>query len=409
MATPASALPFMMSQVSTLGQMTQPSEELSDVVPAQRIPYTSDLEDQVVQRILQTLMEEPPKRKWYQNLPFMTPPNFATGRTSEERMYDERQAQAQRAMQGLNALTGRGRLDIAAERNAIARDNLFYRGEGVRQGWTRIGQADERYNRGVQVKVETTDEQGQPMTLTGWQLPEGRGILLNDGQIIHPSAFPKPIRLTPLTGPEGTGMVNPYTGGMDVARVTDPKTGQPFRPMVPPGVQEKIGAGLSLSGMIRSAASKFFTYAAKAPLNKRLLMAGARGTPLIGESLGDIAVGYADPEANDVATSLKAVADTLLRLKSGAQINESEYQRLRSLLPRLASSEEDAANKFGLFEQELMYRLKVNAQMNPTAFTEAALKAVGLSRSAVGLEPEVTPMQSNPYGLSEDEMQYLEP
>ena len=44
------------------------------------------------------------------------------------------------------------------------------------------------------------------------------------------------------------------------------------------------------------------------------------------------------PGAGSLADALKAAADTLLRLKSGAQINEDEYARLRSLLPTWKTS-----------------------------------------------------------------------
>lgn len=402
---PASALPWA---ARALSDLPASPEDLADVVPAQRVPESGDLEAQVMQQILTTLSTPPPKRKAWQNLPFMTPPNFATGQTAEEQDWQARQKQALGAVGAINSMTGRERLDLGWDRNAIARLNAGYRERGLDQTDRRLGNQDRAYNRGVPVKVETTDAQGNPMTVMGWQLPDARGIQLTDGTVINPSAFPKPIKLSLLTGAAGTGTVNPYTGQMG-GMVNDPSTGRPFQPQTPPGVQTAITSGLTLKGLIDTASSKFFTFASKVPASRRLVMSAGRATiGAFSEGAADVATGYVDPEANDVATSLKAVADTLLRLKSGAQINESEYARLRSLLPGIGSNEQDAANKFALFEQELMTRLYSNAQMNPAAFTEQALQRVGLSRAALGLESE-QPQKANPYGLSSDEMQYMEP
>jgi hypothetical protein len=68
-------------------------------------------------------------------------------------------------------------------------------------------------------------------------------------------------------------------------------------------------------------------------------------------------IGASDPEVNEMFRIADTTADDLLRLKSGAQINEKEYDRLRSLVPNPRWGEGKFFSDLDGYERELKMAL----------------------------------------------------
>lgn len=75
-----------------------------------------------------------------------------------------------------------------------------------------------------------------------------------------------------------------------------------------------------------------------------------------------------DPTAQQYKQDINYFSDTLLRLRSGAQINEQEYKRLRRLLPRLGTADEVDITTLNDFMREFSAvkgRIETGALWNP--------------------------------------------
>ena len=108
----------------------------------------------------------------------------------------------------------------------------------------------------------------------------------------------------------------------------------------------------SLRAIAESARSASMSYAQTSSPAARVGTQVAGNLPLVG-GLARTITGYVAPEAELTNTQLGRVSDALLRLKSGAQINESEYARLTQLLPKLGDAPEVIAGKWDQFFAEL--------------------------------------------------------
>lgn len=389
MPNPASAFanpilnPFLgqMAQ-SSLPPMSQSAAELDDVVPAQRLPETSALQDQVIQHILSTLPEPIPKRTWKDRL---TTPGIMVGApTRKEREWQMRQEQASRSIQALNAMTGMGRLAQGEERLGLQYDS-----NRMRQRMLDIAQdREKRLGYGPAVRIETTDQAGNPMILAGNQMPGGQGIILTDGQVIHPSAFPKGIRMDYVTTSEGGRWGNPYTGDLGPVVAQSP---------APPGAETGYETGLTVMSMLDQLEPAFSAYADSSNTLDRYghqVMIG----PILGKpqewALGSGAavqnLARINPQAAQVSNIIGNLSDIIVRLRSGAQINEAEASRLLSLLPKLVSEKGFAQQQMQLFRGEFQTRMRAKAAAFPQLFTEQKLSEQGLSRAMLGLAADAS-------------------
>lgn len=83
----------------------------------------------------------------------------------------------------------------------------------------------------------------------------------------------------------------------------------------------------------------------------------------------------ADPKASQFNQSVSDMKDTILRLRSGAQINEQEAKRLEMLVPTERRSDKDFLARLDLFENTL----NQIREARKTGFQEAGFRTQGLS------------------------------
>src|SRR6185369_3809538 len=179
--------------------------------------------------------------------------------------YQREKGKTQEGISTLNSITGQQNSMLSpyfkADASARGWANLNAReAEGARSD-ERVQIARDRETRmgyGPAIKVDTTDDQGQPMTMLGNQLPGGKGIMLTDGQVIQPSGFPKPIRITPLMGQNEYGAYNPYTG--QIGGNIQGANGGDFRPPLPAGVAENTINTAAAKGSFESLTESFNRY-----------------------------------------------------------------------------------------------------------------------------------------------------
>lgn len=84
-----------------------------------------------------------------------------------------------------------------------------------------------------------------------------------------------------------------------------------------------------------------------------------------------------DPEMREIKRTTDSLGDTLLRLKSGAQINEKEYARLRKLVPDTSSPFATFQQDLELFNQELELVLKNTIPGNSSGKGKGTVLKVG--------------------------------
>lgn len=93
-------------------------------------------------------------------------------------------------------------------------------------------------------------------------------------------------------------------------------------------------------------------YAVRVPQVKRSAMRMARGIEGTITGAHDLS-SRVDPEGEIVGAAASDLSDYLLRLRSGAQINENEYVRLSALLPSVGENPATMAGKLDRFFAEL--------------------------------------------------------
>jgi len=114
---------------------------------------------------------------------------------------------------------------------------------------------------------------------------------------------------------------------------------------------------------------------------ERIGVSIGRTLPGIGGKVEELIISRTSPDTVRVARNIDNVSDILLRLRSGAQINEQELKRLSKLLPKIGEGVESALNKFKDFRRELMTILRVKAQLQPGLFTdEILLDTIGMTQ-----------------------------
>lgn len=142
-----------------------------------------------------------------------------------------------------------------------------------------------------------------------------------------------------------------------------PVAGAPTPPP-PAGVSEAAVKQQSLRAIAESARESSISYAQTSSAPARIATQVAGSMPLVG-GLARTITGYVAPEAELTNTQLGRVSDALLRLKSGAQINESEYARLTQLLPKLGDAPDVIAGKWAQFFAELNAIEKARGTLYP--------------------------------------------
>lgn len=179
-----------------------------------------------------------------------------------------------------------------------------------------------------------------------------------------------------------------------------------LQPMPTGGEITQATTGLALGEALKRAEDTFGAYAQSTSELGRAGTSLALKLPFgIGSNLDEFVISYTDPEGSNVARDLSNVADILLRLRSGAQINEDEYRRLRALLPRLGENADTAAQRFRSFRSELAQRLNVNLRLRPNLFSDAALARTGFTRDDILSFANEASMPAEP---SDDLKRYLQ-
>jgi len=194
-----------------------------------------------------------------------------------------------------------------------------------------------------------TDEQGN---VTAVLLEDSRAggsySTTSLGKIGRPQREPQGPQgsFTPITDETGvvTDFVNPTTGQVRPNPVAGGR-----RSGVPAGARERAA---NIEGMVEDLTA--LEALARKPENQSS----------IGRFSGNAAalerwLGTASAEVNDLFRLSDNLADQLLRARSGAQINEREYTRLRSLVPDPRGPLNTFTSNLGLFRNELR-RLQSN-------------------------------------------------
>lgn len=152
-------------------------------------------------------------------------------------------------------------------------------------------------------------------------------------------------------------------------------------PPPPPGTSKDVTTALNMRVLYNDALKSFQDYTAKTGRTKRTITSMGRKLPGIGSALEETVLSFQDPEGVTVARKIDNLADILLRLRSGAQINDAEFQRLRSLLPKLGENPTTAMANFRRFETELHTTIRVARERAPALFTPELLQSLGLGES----------------------------
>lgn len=173
-----------------------------------------------------------------------------------------------------------------------------------------------------------------------------------------------PIRV-PRVGPAG-----PVQGGV--------------MPPPAPGAATAATQSLNMRVLYKDALKSFEDYVGKTSRTQRTITSVGRNIPGVGGIIEETALSYTDPEGVTVARKVDNLADMLLRLRSGAQINDKEFMRLRALLPKLGENPETALANFRRFETELLTQLRINRERAPSLFTPEILGSLGLSEADLG-------------------------
>ena len=344
MPNPASAFSLLdpLANAYSLPPMSQASSELQDVVPAERIPETSALQDQVIRQILSTLQEPMPKRTWKDRL---TTFGAMTGApTRPERDWQTRQEQASRSIQALNAMTGMERTDIGRDRNNIARDNLLARMIGIDQAGQRIDLNQKRFQWQQLGLKEQMDSEYDPRTNTN------RNVIVAFGR--NPQTGIVEVRDKVYLGQEPIhlGAYESAGGGMQMYPTTP--TGGSGGLMGGPGFPSKQpppGVGQSFADKNRFAGSLNGVLDLHR-LGRESIASGMLGPfGKVGEVVSDVAAGskygrafVGDPEVK-FKQQMRWGVYQYVKAQTGAQFSITEMDRYESQFPTLADSPERAS------------------------------------------------------------------
>jgi len=150
------------------------------------------------------------------------------------------------------------------------------------------------------------------------------------------------------------------------------------------GARKEIRQTFSMKQLSTRARASFEKMLTTTSQGERTLLGGVQGIPFgIGETLDRYVISFLSPEITLMSREFGNLADKLLRLQSGAQINEQEFARLRAFLPHVGENPQVALDKFKQFDQELADVLANNMTLNPGRFTEEVLAEKGFSLSEI--------------------------
>jgi hypothetical protein len=199
-------------------------------------------------------------------------------------------------------------------------------------------------------------------------------------------ALGNPVRRVRTGEGESFVDVNRMRAGAAVPPGTGSATGgstlETFAPRVTTGEGKDVAADTSMLTRLNETEKMFRDLITRASDAERIGVSAGRDLPLIGGKIDEFILSRTNPETSLVASRLDNIADVLLRLRSGAQINEQEYQRLRKLLPKIGEGAGQALQKFTEFRKEFMGILKTKAQLEPALFTDEVLQnSIGMSRA----------------------------
>jgi hypothetical protein len=155
-------------------------------------------------------------------------------------------------------------------------------------------------------------------------------------------------------------------------------------PPPPAGTAKEAKTALSMKVLYKDALSSYRSYIGNTSKLKRSTTSAGRNVPILGGAIEEFALSYSDPEGVDLSRKIDNLADILLRLRSGAQINPDEYKRLRSLLPKLGENPQTALLNFERFDTELLTALRNNYALAPSLFTPELLQDLGLTMQDLG-------------------------
>jgi hypothetical protein len=187
--------------------------------------------------------------------------------------------------------------------------------------------------------------------------------------------------------------------GVIEGAVTPPATG---------ATAKDIGTAMNMKVLYKDALDSFEKYVSKTGRVQRATTSTVRNLPMVGKAIEENYLSYKDPEGVDVARKLDNLGDILLRLRSGAQINESEYQRLRTLLPKLGENPQTALANFRRFNTELLTTLRLGYKRAPNMFTPDVLNDLGIDQSELtGPAGRDRQEQPQPSGLTDAEVERI--
>lgn len=266
--------------------------------------------------------------------------------------------------------------ETAAARSADRNERNRIRAEAGIVGLRGMANAQPK-QRAFQFKqIQTKDERGLPVTIGVGYDPNRNTLVPIPGQEKPFERYVRPMLVPGVnedTGQAEYRMVEPTMGGAAGLRG--------LQPMPTGGEVTQATTGLALGETLKRAEDSFNAYVQSHGTAGRIGTSALLKLPFgIGAAADEFVVSYTDPEGSLTARDLSNVADILLRLRSGAQINEAEYARLRALLPRLGENPVSAAQKFKSFRSELTQRLNVNMRLRPALFSDEALNKAGFTR-----------------------------
>jgi hypothetical protein len=184
--------------------------------------------------------------------------------------------------------------------------------------------------------------------------PDGTFKQVPLGQLGKPQREPaEPGRLSPLVDAHGRviGTFHNVTGAVQPVKGTEAAPGEPATiggtelrrsPLAAQERKDKAGLELALEG-----AQNLRTLIRLPNVKNAIGFFSGRLTDIQRRTIG------ADPEVQELFRTSDRLAEFLLRALSGAQINESEYARLRTLIPDPRSHISKFQSDLDLFEQEL--------------------------------------------------------
>lgn len=336
------------------------------------------MQQQVVQKILQTLNTPAPKPTLAQKL--LTFGYLAGAPTRPEREWTRSQNQAQNQIQALNAMTGMQRTANQDDTSARGWANIALRGAGLDQQQKRLDFYLKKYGSGVPIKVNVAGPNG-PETRFAWQLPP-----TTPGQpgevVFDPEAdIPQPVNEPALATPTGYIGRNPYTN--QTSPINAPGGG-PAMPMPPAGIVNSVAADTSNLQGLDSVWSAYNTIRQQTgdqtPMGKYLRTVGTEKFRLASALFPDY--------AQYIATR-RAALNAYIKSVTGAQFSVAEMQRYEKQYPEPWDDEQTAAKKLQTLRDRALSDMEAKIRAFPGVSPAAPTK--NLSQHTNSKDSPTTP------------------